>query len=247
MDFYCQKNDPLLHEGIFINFMKNLKHHITGILGGLGPKTTATFYLDLIKNATSTARPSLCIWSLPLDLEKERRFIEKGTHKTHYLKLLRNGVKALEKAGCTQVVMPCNTVHEFHAELQSITSIPFPHLIEIVATELKRRKWRKVLLLATSRTIRTRLYQDALKSSKIELVLPSLKDQKKLDQIIQGLLTPLDLSKQQDFLQNLIKESGTQKVLLGCTDLQIVLSPSRDVVDSMQCLVDFTARKIREI
>lgn len=226
--------------------MKRIKH-ITGILGGLGPKTTARFYLDLIKNATLDARPCVCIWSLPLDLEKERRFIEKGTHKKHYLKLLRNGVKALEKAGCTQVVMPCNTVHEFHAELQRITPIPFPHLIEIAAKELKRRKWRKVLLLATSRTIKTRLYQNALESSQIKLMLPSLKDQKRLDQLIQGLLSPLDFSKQQEFLQNLIKGSGTQKVLLGCTDLQLILSPTKNVMDSMQCLVDFTARRIREI
>ncbi len=226
--------------------MKNIKH-ITGILGGLGPKTTATFYLDLIKHGTLEARPGVCIWSLPLDLKKERRFIERGTHKSHYLKLLRNGIKALEKAGCTQVVMPCNTVHEFHSELQSMTSIPFPHLIEIVATELKRRKWKKVLLLATSRTIKTRLYQNALQSSRIELILPSHEDQKKLDHLIQGLLTPLDLSKQQDFLQSIIEKSGAQKVLLGCTDLQIVLPPSRDVVDSMQCLVDFTAQKIRGI
>lgn len=226
--------------------MKNTKH-ITGILGGLGPKTTATFYLDLIKNATLEARPGVCIWSLPLDLEKERRFIERGAHKSHYLKLLRNGIKALEKAGCTQIVMPCNTVHEFHTELQSITAIPFPHLIGIVATELKRRKWKKVLLLATSRTIKTRLYQYALQSSRIEIILPSHAEQKKLDHLIQGLLTPLDLSKQQDFLRSIIEKSGTQKVLLGCTDLQIVLTPSRDVVDSMQCLVDFTARKIRGI
>lgn len=225
--------------------MKNLRPHITGILGGLGPKTTATFYLDLIKNATLDARPGVCIWSLPLDLEKERRFIEEGTHKKHYLKLLRNGVKALEKAGCTQVVMPCNTVHEFHAELQRIVSIPFPHLIEIVAKELKKRKWKKVLLLATSRTIKTRLYQDALQSSETTLILPSLADQKKLDRLIQGLLSPLGLSKQQEFLQSLIRKSEAQKVLLGCTDLQLILSPSKDVVDSMQCLVDFTARRIR--
>ncbi len=224
--------------------MKNIKH-ITGILGGLGPKTTATFYLDLIKNATLETRPGVCIWSLPLDLEKERHFIKSGTHKKHYLKLLRSGVKALEKAGCTQVVMPCNTVHEFHAELQRITPIPFPNLIEIVAKELKRRKWRKVLLLATSRTIKTRLYQNALESSQIKLILPSLKDQKRLDQIIQGLLSPLDFSKQQEFLQSLIDGSGTQKVLLGCTDLQLILSPTKNVVDSMQCLVDFTAQKIK--
>ncbi len=226
--------------------MKNSKQHITGILGGLGPKTTANFYLDLIKNATVDVRPGVCIWSLPLDLAKESRFISKGTHKKHYLKLLIEGVKALEKAGCTQIVMPCNTVHEFHTELQSRISIPFPHLIEIVAQELQKRKWKKVLLLATSRTIKTRLYQKALQSSDLELVLPSRTHQRQLDRLIQGLLSPHDFSQQKAFLLNLIKASHAQNVLLGCTDLQLILPPSEKVVDSMQSLVDFTAKKIRE-
>ncbi len=227
--------------------MKKSKEHITGILGGLGPKTTATFYLDFIKSATIKARPGVCIWSLPLDLKKESEFISKGTHKKHYLTLLCEGVKALEKAGCTQIIMPCNTVHEFHAELQRIIKIPFPHLIKIVAQELKRRGWKKVLLLATSRTIKTRLYQNALSHSDVELILPSRTNQRKLDRLIQGLVSPEDFSKQKSFLLDLIKFSGTKNVLLGCTDLQLILPSSEEVVDSMKCLVDFTAKKIRTV
>ena len=87
---------------------------ITGVLGGLGPDTTATFYLDLVDQATAEARPPICIWSLPLNLEKEAAFIATGEHREHIRKLLLEGAKLLERAGCDQIVIPCNTVHEFH-------------------------------------------------------------------------------------------------------------------------------------
>lgn len=220
------------------------KHHITGILGGLGPETTAHFYLDLIKKASGEARPAVCIWSLPLNLQKEAEFIATGKHGEHYLKLLKAGTHALERAGCTEIVMPCNTVHEFHPTLREEAGIPFPNLIEIVALELTRRKWNRVLLLATSRTIATNLYQNAVSGSTVELATPATEDQKRLDLLIQGLLGNRTDEKHQAFLAELMEKAGTEKVLLGCTDLQLIISPSETVVDSMECLVNHTVKSI---
>ncbi len=221
-------------------------NHTTGILGGLGPDTTAHFYLNLIRQASRKARPAVCIWSLPLDLQKEAEFIAAGKHTDHYLELLKDGAHRLERAGCTEIVMPCNTVHEFHPTLLEEVSIPFPNLIEIVAGELTARGWARVLLLATSRTVATNLYQNAISGSSVNFVVPDPKDQKRLDLLIQAILSDKKKNKRKHkaFLAELMEKAGTEKVLLGCTDLQLVIAPSETVVDSMECLVKHTVNKI---
>ncbi|MEK9166989.1 MAG: amino acid racemase [Patescibacteria group bacterium] len=219
---------------------KHQNQHRIGILGGLGPDTTAHFYLDLIKGSTREARPDLFIASLPLNLQKEAEYIATGIHRDHYLQLLRDGVHALVGAGCTEIVMPCNTVHEFHTALLEEVAIPFPNLIEVVVEELKRRMWTRVLLLATSRTVATNLYQNAVSGSAIEFVPPIEQDQRRLDLLIQGLLGNSADETHQAFLAELMEKAGTESVLLGCTDLQLIISPSKSVVDSMKCLVNHT-------
>lgn len=215
--------------------MNNLNSEITGILGGLGPDTTAKFYLDLVHEATEEERPALCIWNLPLNLKKEEGFVKFGQHREHYRELLFDGLKRLEKMGSTQIVIPCNTVHEFHPELAKATDLRFPNLIDIVAAEVKRRAWEKVLLLATSRTVETGLYQNSLEG--VDLITPEHEDQKKLDEIIMGLLGNREDEVNQDFLKRLMRQMGIENAILGCTDLQLSFAPSDTVIDSMQCLV----------
>ncbi len=77
-----------------------------GILGGLGPETTAKFYLDLIRLATRAKRPDVGIESLPLDLRKESEYIASGLHRRHYLRLLRQGACRLARRESDFIVIP---------------------------------------------------------------------------------------------------------------------------------------------
>lgn len=226
--------------------MNTLQHSTDtiGVLGGLGPDTTAHFYLDLIKAGTRKARPPVCIWSLPLDLKKEAEYIQTGKHQGHYLQLLREGAQALQRAGSKKIVIPCNTVHEFHAQLSQETSVSITHLPTIVAEEAKRRGWKKVFLLATSRTIHTRIHEEALGAAGIDIAIPEKRDQAKLDILIQGILGNQTSQEHQQFLERIIQESDVGNIILGCTDLQLLFPPSDSVIDSMQELVRHTAQHI---
>ena len=48
-----------------------------GILGGMGPHSSAVFYLDVIEEYLKheNTRPSILLWNVPLNLEKEKMFI----------------------------------------------------------------------------------------------------------------------------------------------------------------------------
>ena len=71
---------------------------VIGVLGGLGPKTTDEFYLRLMELGTRMTRPAVCIWSLPLNFQKEREYIHAGKHTKYYLSLLRQGARRLQDA-----------------------------------------------------------------------------------------------------------------------------------------------------
>lgn len=216
-----------------------MSKRIIGILGGLGPKTSAEFYQEIVARPETGERPTVCLWSLPLSLRKEAEYISAGKHRAYYRRLLTDGARALERAGSTEIVIPCNTVHEFHAQVASAVHVPVPHLVELVADEVVRRGWRSAVVLATSRTRCTRLYQRALASCGVASRFPDAGDQRELDRIIRGLLgDDMGVSLQRR-LSELVERAGgndTDGVILGCTDLQLVFLPSERVVDSLRVL-----------
>ncbi len=209
-----------------------------GVLGGLGPHTTSVFYLDVVERATKQKRPSMCIYSVPVSLKKEQQFVENGADKKYFEHLLLSGLKRLEKAGSTSVVLPCNTLHEFHSTLSEQTSLNFPNLIDLVAQEIKRRGWKEIFLLATSRTVATGLYQHALEKAGIVIHTPSASDQRALDHAITTVLQTNDTSSHQRFLEELLKKAPCQQLVLGCTDLQLLLPHGPNTIDSTRVLTD---------
>lgn len=215
-----------------------------GVLGGLGPKTTAEFYERLVAEATTGERPAVCIWSLPMNVEKEAKFIARGDFRGYFLHQLRDGTSRLLRAGCRRIVIPCNTVHEFHCELSRCSPVPITNLIEVVADEAVSRGWDRVALLTTSRTRRTRLYQKALARRGIGWVFPSEEEQVWLDDLIRGILGNVKASCQERLLCELIERMGETHVVLGCTDLR-VSGNSLEVIDSMQVLASHSAGMIR--
>jgi aspartate racemase len=221
-----------------------MKPQTLGILGGLGPETTSEFYLDLVRMATVHTRPPVCIWSLPLNLQKESEYISKGRHLAYYFSLLNKGAAALQQAGCKRIVIPCNTVHEFHPKLASAVGIPVTNLIEVVGKEVHSRGWKEVFLLATSRTVKTQLYQNVLGELDINTISPNPQDQRRLDSLIQGLLGEKASTAHQEFLEKMVGLSRCKHIVLGCTDLQLLFPASKNVVDSMHTLALETAKLI---
>ncbi len=219
-----------------------MKKSIIGVLGGLGPQTTAEFYQALVDQATVKTRPATCIWSLPMNLKNEQEYIASGKHTDYYLNLLTDGIKRLTKAGCTQIVIPCNTVHEFHSQLNQLNNIPVANIIELTTKEVANRKWESCLMLMTSRTRTTQLYQNALTRRKVKVILPTLEEQLQLDQMIMGLLGPANNQKCTQLINQISKRINCQRIVLGCTDLQLICPPSFNIIDSMSELVKHTVK-----
>jgi len=228
-----------------------------GIIGGLGPVTTAEFYLELIKRSrrvNTWSYPSLLICSLPVPFSVERDMVTYGRGEEEMLKVLSGGVSDLERMGADFAVIPCNTVHIFYDKLKDLIRVPLLNILTETARTCYERKWSSVGVLGTKKTLQSRMYADALESYGLSPVELDEGDQEKLSMDIYRILTGRQSTADRtDMLRmiQLLKEKGADGVILGCTDIQLLIHPSDEdlpipAIDSMSCLVDATVRELRE-
>jgi len=223
-----------------------------GIIGGLGPETTAKFYMELMRGCyikNKVNRPPIMMWSVPQKYDIERDLIMKATGEERYVPYLTDAARRLEKGGADFLAMPCNSLHTFIGEIRESVKIPVLSIVEETASFLRRACVKEVGILATSTTLNRRLYEQALKVEGIRQLAPDETDQSKILQAIDNLLMNrhIDMDRQQ--LLSVIDKfacRGIKDVILACTDLQL-LKPSHERIrihDTMKILADATVEKI---
>lgn len=223
-----------------------------GIIGGLGPETTAQFYQEIIFDCfqkNKEERPPLLIWSIPLKYQIENDLITKAEGEERYIPYLQDAAKRLEKGGADFVVIPCNSVHIFINEVRDAVKIPVLSIVEETADFLRQKSINKIGLLATTSTVEKNLYQALLESNGVDIILPEDPDQDKIGVLINNLVVSRYDDKDRNELLEIIKRlsgKGVENVVLACTDLQL-LTPKHDglnIYDSMKILAEATVREI---
>lgn len=223
-----------------------------GVIGGLGPETTAEFYLAVIFGCQKLhlkERPLVVTSSVPLPLKIERDLIESNTGKERYMPFLVAEAQRLEKSDVDFLVMPCNSLHVFIDEIRNAVNIPVLSIVEETIRHLKDNGLTKVGLISTSATIANHVYETKLLEAGIEFVTPDDLQKSKMDQIIQRLINGQHLNKDREDILAVTRDLATQDVdciALACTDLQLLLPSSEQVpiFDTMKILADATVREI---
>lgn len=223
-----------------------------GIIGGLGPETTAQFYQEIIFDSfqkNKLERPPLLIWSIPLKYQIEEDLITKAEGEDRYIPYLQDAARRLESGGADFIVIPCNSVHIFIDEVRNAVKIPVLSIVEETSAFLKSKNISNVGLLATKSTVDKKLYQMPLEANQIGITLPDQEDQNKIGTLINNLVINRYDDKDRAELLEVIERlsnKGLKDVVLACTDLQL-LTPKHDhvnIYDSMAILADATVREI---
>jgi aspartate racemase len=206
-----------------------------GILGGMGPESTAYTYLRMIKycqeryNAKLDSDfPPILIYSMPIP-----DVIEKG--KIDDIKLyplLKSGIKRLTSAGADFCIIPCNSVQGFVPELRQEATII--SLVEETVKEAKDSQVNCWGILGTEVTLDKGYYQKAFNESGLEVIESDMM-QKEVTIVIREILAGKELDDARDRLLGVIenlRNRGAEGIILACTDLPIVLQE----VDGMKLL-----------
>ena len=228
-------------------FMKSV-----GVIGGLGPETTAEFYLEVIfqcQKLNATQRPLIVISSVPLPFEIEKDLIASNTGKERYLPFLVTEAQRLEQSGVDFLVMPCNSLHVFISDIRAAVSIPVLSIVEATVNYLQKQGFSKVGLISTSATIANNVYETEFHENNITCISPNGLQRAKMDKIIQRLIEGQHLNQDRELILEVVRDLSMQEidcVALACTDLQLLLPKSDKVVifDTMKVLAESTVSTI---
>jgi len=226
-----------------------------GIIGGVGPASTAEFYLKIsydCQKRNDVQRPAIVIASVPAPYEVERDIILHN--KNNYTPLLAAEAKRLQKADADFLVMPCNTLHCDIEAIRNAVSIPVMSIVDTTIAYIREKAYKRVGLIATAATVERNIYSGLFKSNYIDFLVPSIKEQDGLNKLIVNLVDGKYLEHDQTFLHGVIdslKAQGADCIALACTDLQL-LKPERDrsdipIFDTMAILAEAALEEILSV
>jgi len=219
------------------------QHRTLGILGGMGPESTADFFLRIVR-ATPTAR----------DQDHLRVLIDSNPHVPDRTEAILSGdtqpvidaliemARGLQAAGAEILAVPCNTVHYFLPGVREAVEMPILDMIGEASGEILAAGLTPLGLLATTATVSTGLYADRLEAKGLSVLTPAGGRQDRAMGVIKEVkaagVTGSAKAATEDLAREL-RDRGAAAIIAGCTEFSLVLSqlsldvPVFDPLDSL--------------
>lgn len=231
-----------------------MKQATIGILGGMGPESTAALYLKIIR-LTPIVREQdhlrIIIDSNPKIPDRTEAIRTGSTGDA--ISALTETARNLERAGAELIGIPCNTAHAFLTEIRASVDVPVIDMVDEAARRARDvfGEGAAVGLLSTDGVHLSRLYHDALARSGLTAVAPGSEGQAAVMQII-GEVKRTGVSERHGVgLASAIGDLcrlGATGLIAGCTEISLVLSshpPDLRWLDPLDVLAEALIREAR--
>ncbi len=193
-----------------------------GVIGGMGPQAMLLFcqkIVDLTDARSDQAHLPMLILNDTQMPDRTAALLSGETQPVHD-RLLADG-RTLEAWGATAVAVTCNTAHAFLPQVQKGLGVPIVNMIEETAGALQALGAKKVGILGTDGTLKTRLYHQALEARGITPVVPPREEQALVmsiiyDEIKQGHRGSPDKFAAAD---RALHAAGCDRIVLACTEM----------------------------
>ena len=228
-----------------------------GILGGMGTRAGLDFCNKLAKlnvGKTDQRYPLFILYNksnIPKRPENLNRY-------KYVLKSLIKGCNLLKKNKCKFIVMPCNTAHHWHEDLQRKVKLPIISMPKEVYlyTKKKCKKHSKVGILCTEATLKTKVYGKYF-DKYFNMISPSKSLQissvnKSIKLVKTGKVR--EAEKAIKPAVNYLIKNKCKKIILGCTELPIAIfayksfkkiKKSKTFIDPNLLLADISMKKYK--
>jgi len=222
-----------------------------GLIGGMSWESTVPYYR--IINETVRERlggfhsAKLVLYSVDFH---EIEILQHSGSWDEAGRMLAQAARSLEAAGADFLVLCTNTMHKVADAIESAVTIPLFHIADPTAQEIKQAGLKKVGLLGTRFTMEQDFYRGRLRDQHhLDVLIPDDADRGVAHKIIyeelcMGSVRDASRAEYRRIIQRLVGQ-GTQGVILGCTEISMLVGPS----DSPVPIFDTTsihARKAAE-
>ena len=206
-----------------------------GLIGGMSWESTIPYY-EIINEAVKKALGGLhsakiILYSVEFD-EIEKCQASGDWDKS--AEILADVAMKLEAAGADFILICTNTMHKVAPQIQAKVSIPIIHIVDAVADVLLSKAITKVGLLGTKYTMTQDFYKQRLIDRGIQVVIPKESDVEVVNEIIFKELCVGQIREESRQIYSQIirrlKEDGAEGVILGCTEIGLLVSQKDSVL-----------------
>ena len=199
-----------------------------GILGGISHESTAVYYQRL--HAEYFARrqdyyyPEVIVYSL--NFQKFTDYEDRGEMEP-YVEYILQGLDALQRAGADFALMAANSPHAVFPQVAAQTTLPLLSIVEVTAKAAQARNLRRLLLLGIRFTMQATFYADVCARYGIDVITPDADEQNIINRIIfEELVVGNFRAESRQLLLRIIEQYAVDGVILGCTELPLLLRAS---------------------
>ena len=223
-----------------------------GLVGGTGPESTLMYYKELntrIDQLTGgKAMPDLAIESV--DFRKAWAYVSNG-EKDNLADYLSEKVSCLKSTGCEVISLTAGTMHLVINEIEKKTGVSLVSIPKAVADEAASKGYTKVGLLGTIFTMEQDYMKKDLIDAGIEVCIPGKEDRELVakrifEELELGIVKEETLKECQDLISKMKNEQGIQAVILGCTELPLLLNEKNSPLPILDS-VEIHIRKLIEL
>ena len=223
-----------------------------GLVGGTGPESTLMYYKELnsrIDKMTDGAQmPDLVIESVNFRRAWEYVCSEKYDLLADYLS---EKVNNLRISGAQVIALTAATMHIVYDEIVQKTKVPLVSIPKSVCEEIQKKGYKKVGLLGTIFTMEQDYMKKDLLEAGIEVIIPEKSDRELIakriyEELEVGIVKESTLKEFTAIIEKMKKEQGIQALILGCTELPLLLNKDNCPVDCLDS-VEIHLQKLIEL
>lgn len=199
-----------------------------GILGGLTPESTVTYYTHIVHRYHELygdhGYPECVIYGVSFQKYEDWMMAEDWDSIEE---ALLGGLRALRAAGADFAVIATNTMHLLFDKLQARVDFPLLSIVDATAEAVREEGLSKVGLMGTGFTMGKPFYREGLARHGIETVIPDRADKDYIEKVIFeelsiGRTTEESRRGYLKIIDRLVAR-GAEGVVLGCTEIPLLI------------------------
>lgn len=164
--------------------------------------------------------------------------------------LMLASANKLASVGADFLICPDNTIHQALPYVEPRSPLPWLHIAEVVAANAAERRFRRLGLLGTKWLVDSEVYPEKLAARGLAYVRPNAAERDEInriimDELVYGVFKPESVAYVQAAIARM-KEAGCDAVILGCTELPLILDDSNSplpALDSTRLLARAALRR----
>jgi aspartate racemase len=214
-----------------------------GLVGGTGPESTLMYYKELNSRIDKITKgehmPDLAIESV--DFRRAWSYVVNAQYDL-LSDYLSEKINNLQKSGAQVIALTAATMHIVFDDITKKTKASLISIPQAVSEEVVRKGYKKVGLLGTLFTMEQDYMKKDFRKLGIEVCIPENSDRQLiakriLEELEVGIVKESTLKEFQDIIKRMIKTDGIEAIILGCTELPLLLNsdncplPCLDSVD----------------